>query len=170
MPTDLANVYLDRWQLIAQQDAGDGIPHFNIMFADYPAPPGQREAIVAASIMGWLGTESGLAFRSMAAVISNQLSGTVTPDVAYQMAWTKFNRRRGYLGGGTRLLDLLLTDASHVLREGSSAVGAGVGLADYEAAECVVGWLGSDYGRRFLLECAALRGAMAIDLPPSNPL
>lgn len=123
--------------------------HFDWMFSDLPWTPGQREAFVAASLMCWLGTNCGQGFlddvRRLQTAIGNQYS----PESAFAMQWALENQRRPSVNHGRRILEFCLTPRER-LNAGEIEAPSG---RDFEAAECVMAWLGTIDGQQFLHAC-----------------
>lgn len=123
--------------------------NFDWMFSDLPWTPSQQEAKVAASLMCWLGTNCGQGFlddvRHLQAVIGNQYAA----ESAFSMQWALENQRRPSVNHGRRILEFCLT-AREKLNAGEVEALTG---RDFEAAECVMAWLGTIDGQQFLYEC-----------------
>ena len=123
--------------------------HFDWMFSDLPWVPGQQEAHVAASLMCWLGTNCGQDFlddvRRLQAVIGNQYA----PESAFAMQWALENQRRTSVNHGRRILEFGLTPREKMNAGEIEALSG----RDFEAAECVMAWLGTLDGQQFLRAC-----------------
>lgn len=123
--------------------------HFDWMFNDLRWVPGQQEALVAAGLICWLGTNCGQGFLDdvlrLQAVIGNQYSS----ESAFTMQWALENQRKTSVNHGRRILEFCLT-AREKLNAGEVEALTG---RDFEAAECVMAWLGTIDGQQFLHEC-----------------
>jgi hypothetical protein len=141
------NVFHAEWsRLTADTGAMNSPP--NEAFADilgcHPFRLSERTATVAASLVCWLGTNLGRCFlESGAKLVKTQ----TCPQSAYLMAWASHNARNSCVNSGRRTLEAcLMTDVEPHRRPELSA-------NDYEAAEHVVMWLGTDKGQQFLKAC-----------------
>lgn len=134
--------------------------HFDWMFSDLPWVPGQQEALVAASLMCWLGTNCGQGFlddvRRLQEVIGSQyaalqavIGSQYAAESAFSMQWALENQRRPSVNHGRRILEFCLT-AREKLNAGEVEALTG---RDFEAAECVMAWLGTLDGQMFLHAC-----------------
>ena len=123
--------------------------HFDWMFNDLRWVPGQQEALVAAGLICWLGTNCGQSFlddvRRLQAVIGNQYS----PESAFTMQWALENQRRPSVNHGHRILEFCLTPHEKMNAGEIKALSG----RDFEAAECVMAWLGTLDGQMFLHAC-----------------
>lgn len=104
----------------------------------------ERAATVAASVICWLGTNCGRCFLEKAARLG---SVQTSREDGYLMAWAVENARQSFSGQGRRTLEAcLISDEKPTIVPNLSA-------QDYECAEHLVMWLGSDDGQKFLQRC-----------------
>ncbi|MFJ3110022.1 hypothetical protein [Pseudomonas putida] len=108
-----------------------------------------RATAVAASAIRWIGTNCGRAFLDDA----RKLIATVRDD-AYLFAWAKANMRMR----GMRLIEHILASPGDFARMSSfPALGLKsrphVTSEDHEVIECLMAWLGSEAGQRYLAGC-----------------
>lgn len=123
--------------------------HFDWMFSDLLWVPGQQEALVAASLMCWLGTNCGQGFLDDVRRLQAVIGGQYAAESAFSMQWALENQRRPSVNHGRRILEFCLTPREK-LNAGEVEALSG---RDFEAAECVMTWLGTIDGQQFLYEC-----------------
>jgi hypothetical protein len=104
----------------------------------------QREATVAASVIGWLGCNCGQATLTNAHRLTE--TSIYSRAEAYQMAWMHHNRRRVYHNSGMRALE-------HIMEVADEPNMARLTAEDHEVADLVWYWLGTDEGQAFLSSC-----------------
>lgn len=141
------NVMAAEWaKLMADTNDIDSPPNdtLSCVLGSYGYRLTQRSATVAASLVCWLGTNIGRCFLDVAARLA---ATTCQKSDAYLMAWAVQNTRCSSVNHGRRTLEAcLISDATPTKVPKLSG-------ADYEVAEHVVIWLGSENGQRFLKTC-----------------
>lgn len=154
------NVFAERWAKYIAKGPRYGFDSWrhcpNAVLADIltelPARITQRHASVCASIVCWLGTNCGRATLEEAEKYAK------TMFAGYTAAWAIENKRTGHVNGGVRCLEHLLAPEDHY---GKCLFTGGIVLRrrpeltaeDYETAEHLWAWLGSDPGRAFTQGC-----------------
>ncbi|MCZ8254480.1 MAG: hypothetical protein O9327_02210 [Polaromonas sp.] len=148
-------VYATRWLKLMSTSPRAA----RMLFLDYLAPVGQREASVVASVVTWFGTNIGQAFledaeRRKTWVPTRQgCSDTLLRSEAYLAAWATENRRQLGINQGWRTLEAILTP--------EDAQRAKPSADDYEVVEHLMFWLGQLEGQQFIAECQAEVRALA---------
>ena len=130
------------------------------VLAHYPYPLHQRQANVLASLVTWFGTSIGGAFLRSAKTLMQK--GIAARD-AYSMAWSMQNQRVLHVNHGVRTIENCLAP-SHLASKARAAGIMDLSVLDYEAAECLMSWLGTEDGQGFLDRAeAALSYYQALD-------
>jgi len=120
------------------------------VLGEYPEYAGDRESKVCATIITWLGTNVGRGFMDKCGFFDKRK--TVTEDSVF-IEWTKENRRYRAVNSGWRTLEHLLTDRekhTEVLGKITRLNVQRCSALDYEAADHLMIWLGSDEGQEFV--------------------
>ncbi len=112
----------------------------------------QRHATLAATIVTWLGTNVGAGFLYQA----ERLARTMIRADAYVAQWTLENRRQVLVGSGWRRIEqMLMTPDQQQARQRDGvqrggAIRVRTNIRDFEVAEQLMAWLGSNEGQRFI--------------------
>ena len=149
-------VYLSRWQALmsgAPESEDDGTPFENILSVS-GLEADQRAAHVAATLAQWLGTNCGNGLIHQARALAK---ATFSLSDAFVGAWAMQNRRIAYRNDGVRSLELTLTPSTtpRSERDGIPETIPDLSVRDYEVAEAIVAWLGTESGQRFIAACEA---------------
>jgi hypothetical protein len=145
------NVFYRNW--LKQMTANDSLDdHANQQFVDvlggYAHRLSERTATVAATFITWLGTNLGNAYRCDAKrLVAVQEKARFDHSDAYLWAWASTNLRRSGSGAGLRQLE-----ASMGGYEKDPPL---LSAEDYEVADHLAFWLGTDDGQAFLERCEA---------------
>lgn len=115
------------------------LEHYRVQY-----PVGQREATVAASLIGWLGSHTGQRFIYKAAEMSGKLR--LSTSEAYLATWALLNTRNAG-NRHHRTLEYILRDREH----SRSGIFPPLSAQDYEVADNIVMWLGSPLGKNFVI-------------------
>lgn len=153
-------VFVEQWQSLMDAkperlDEDDERCWLRLILRDMDIPVTQRHATVAASLVCWYGTNCGSSFlqggKSAAAANPRR------PGPAWVGAWAQENHRVYGSGGGYRTLEHILALDTDRTRDGLVGLWRTPDLAvdDFEVAEHVCAWLGSNAGAQFLAACEA---------------
>jgi hypothetical protein len=115
---------------------------------------GQREATVCASLICWFGTNCGQGFLMACKRYGKQHTEHQLQD-AYLAQWAIENSRKSGINRGIRTLEHCLSTAADNSPHEHLLCPAGPSAEDYECAECLVQWLGTGDGQKFLDYCEA---------------
>lgn len=110
----------------------------------------QRHAVVAASLVVWLGSNGGLELIMKAGEDLRSTKGCAS--VSWVRAWSVNNRRLRGVNHAVRTLEHLLSPAENISLDGSLAVFPELSADDYEVAEHLCAWFGSYHGGKFIRE------------------
>jgi len=145
------NVFYRNWlkQMRSKDDLNDPA---NQQFVDVLGAYGHKltehTATVAATFITWLGTNLGNAYRCDAKRLMNvQEKARFDHSDAYLWAWASTNVRRSGSGSGLRQLE-----ASMGAYEKNPPL---LTAEDYEVADHLASWLGTEDGQAFLERCDA---------------
>ncbi|WP_321953153.1 hypothetical protein [Paraburkholderia bannensis] len=117
---------------------------------------GQREATIGATFAVWLGCNAG---QSIVYEGRQHRKHLLKSADCYLLSWASANRRFTWLNGGARMVEYMLAPDDHF----GPIFPYGRGLAripdltadDVEAMDQLFGWLGTDDGEAWLVECEA---------------
>lgn len=112
--------------------------------------PGQltdRHSQVSASMIRWLGTNNGRAFLEEADNMSILMRSR---EKGYVAAWALNNQRQSSSCYGWRTIEAVL---SPVALNDSKVELPTLSLRDAETVETLIGWLGTDKGEQFVVQC-----------------
>lgn len=126
------------------RDEYGGETPLEVILNDYRFKIGQREATIAASVIGWLGCGCGQSALIRAHDLSKVWDGSRAD--AYQMAWMHQNRRMRGHNGGMRALEMIMEIGDDYAKVALTA-------EDVEVADMVWYWLGTEPGQAFLKAC-----------------
>lgn len=150
-------VFVEAWQRLMQTATfsifmGDDTSKLDeILMHHRIKPPDQRAATVCASLMRWFGTNCGGGFLYNAKHLASSGAFRSRED-AYLAAWALDHSRLNWLNGGVRTLESCMSTAAPVNGRHPPAE---LTADDYETAEHLVRWLGSNEGQRFIDLCEA---------------
>ncbi len=119
----------------------------------------QRHAVVAASLVVWLGTNCGLELIRRAREELRRDPCGYAPN-AWVKAWAVANRRLRGVNHAVRILEHLLSPADTFDALGALKVFPDLSADDYEVAEHVCAWFGTHHGEKFIQEAEAELSAL----------
>lgn len=121
-----------------------------ILSSSMPTYVTQRQAIVAATFVNWLGTNCGRAFLAEGNRMEKSVCGR--SGHGFLMAWAVENHRQTGINSGFRALEhILATDDCRFA--GTLARYPSLSADDFEVVEHVIVWLGSAPGQQFINQC-----------------
>lgn len=141
------HIYAQEWKKEMRPGAYETDPEataFARVMAHFPGPLSQRYATVVASIVTWFGTNLGISFLETAKQFGE--IGGFLREQRYALAWAIQNQRRMHINSGTRTIENCLRAYGHISLPGTMACWSHIpelSADDYEAAECLMHWLGS---------------------------
>lgn len=114
----------------------------------------QRHAVVAASLVVWLGTNCGLDLIRLAAD-EQRRNPFGCASISWVKAWAAANRRLRGVNHAVRILEHLLAPAQSIATDGALKVFPDLSAEDYEVAEHLCAWFGTHRGTEFVREAEA---------------
>lgn len=128
----------------------------------YLGEPDQRDATVAASFVGWLGSPIGGGVIDHARRLPPGSPG-FSPG-PHAVSWLHENRRMPHVNCGYRSIELILSPVDVPRgRLGLPAYAPEIRPRDLEVVEAVAAWLDTEEGGTFLGECLAEIGAYHLE-------
>lgn len=148
---DGEHVYADSWELLMRRRTSDGEPKLvEVLGGQYR--PTLRRAVVAASLICWLGTNCGQSILLHAN--RRRDAGERNPTL---LAWTDQNVRYAWLNQGVRTIEAVLASEDAYGRTFNGTWGLArrpaYSIDDIDTVECVLLWLDSTDGIRFVQKC-----------------
>lgn len=143
-------VYCSMWEtfMARRNDAIEpDAAQFADVLANFPKRINQRHATVVASIVCWLGTSCGRGFIDQAKRIGDERP--FHRQDKFILAWALENHRRGFVNSGVRTIEHCMAHDPRRYPDGLPELSAD----DYEAAECLMQWLGTGDGEQFITCC-----------------
>jgi hypothetical protein len=155
-------VYSSMWEALMTTPpvlSGDPWP-VEVVLSDYEWGIGEREAIVLASVVCWLGTNCGLAMLQQADNDEAGRPASFGAHYRYLRAWARENYRRQSTNCGVKTIENCLAPAeafhSAPLHVRSIWPLPELSARDLEVADHLMVWLGDDEtGQAFLRQCEA---------------
>ena len=151
-------VFVEAWQRFMASPSPfyfeDEQTRLDGVLSQYGGRAGQREATVCASVICWFGTNCGRAFLGEARKFREKCPNLQAED-AYLSAWSIENKRASCINSNMRTLEHCLSTTTVPASLGSRRIPAELSADDYECADCLARWLGSDDGQKFLGYCDA---------------
>lgn len=149
-------VYAQAWKDLLAYQPGLEQQLFEAILCNLTNEPTQRDAIVAASVIQWLGTNVGGQIMTGIRHLAVQQENAFFRCRFYLAAWCQGNHRVMATNHGFRLLELLMAPGDEIDAEtGFPKDVPDLTVRDYEVADHVFYWLGSDDGQAFVDGCEA---------------
>lgn len=142
-------VYAEGWRIV--RDDNDAHPLQKILFN--LGRPSQREAMLAATFITWIGSVVGNEWmRAVSAAIPEDMPAYHRCSF-FMSAWGDFNRRDQRKNRGFRQVELLVANQRD--GDGFPVLASDLSARDYEVFDHMALWLGTDMGILFVQQCEA---------------
>ena len=143
--------FLSAWQSLmvgAPADGSDPLLEAHSDRWDGSPAPDQADATVAATLVQWLGTNAGACLIQQARALE---SGGLTGPEAYRAAWAVRNARKRWINSGLRTIErLMIPQDAEIGFDGEPYEAPVLTVRQYETAEHVCAWLGTEAGKAFV--------------------
>lgn len=143
--------FLTAWQsLMAGDLAGEADPLLEVHSNRWDGchAPDQADATVAATLVQWLGTNAGACLIQQGRALE---SGGLTGSEAYRAAWAVRNARKRWINSGLRTIErLMIPQEAEIGFDGEPYEAPVLTVRQYETAEHVCAWLGTEAGKAFV--------------------